>query len=90
MLTEDWVSSCDQTGTKCVTIASFSSAAQDIIFQNGTDNAYAGIRGFFSLTNQLNKTASVAVFPYRFDAVVGGITVRQWIYNLRKLTALQK
>ena len=90
MLTEDWVSSCDQTGTKCVTIASFSSVAQDIILQNGTDNAYAGIRGFFSLTDQLNKTASVAIFPYRFDAVVGGMTVRQWIYNLRQLAALRK
>jgi hypothetical protein len=73
-----------------VTVATFSSAAQDIIFQNDPTNAYAGIRGFFSLTNQLSKTASVAVFPYRFDALVGGMTVRQWIYNLRNLAPLRQ
>ena len=81
-LTEEWVSLCDTTQTRCITIASFAPDAQDIIYGPG-DYAYFGMHGFFALTPGLNKTIQVYVAPYRFDDVVQGQTVRQWIYGLR-------
>lgn len=82
LLSEDWVSTCDYTGTKCVTIATFSAAAQDIIVEYASQGSYFGVHGFFSLTNQLNKTVTVFLFPYRFDDVVMGKSIRSWIYML--------
>jgi hypothetical protein len=90
MLTEDWVSTCDSTETKCVTVATFSSSSQDIVVNNDQNGPYFGVRGFFSLTNQLNRTVTVAIFPYRFDQTVAGQTIRQWIYQLHNVKAYQQ
>jgi len=81
-LTEEWVSLCDATQTRCITIASFAPDAQDLIYGPG-DYAYFGLHGFFGIVPGLNKTIQVYVAPYRFDDVVEGQTVRQWIYSLR-------
>lgn len=81
-LTEEWVSLCDATQTRCITVASFSNDAQDLIY-GPASYAYFGVHGFFSLANGLDTTEQVYVAPYRFDDVVGGKTVRQWIYSLR-------
>jgi hypothetical protein len=81
-LTEDWMSSCDQTETKCMTVATFSSLSQDIIAGDDENSSYFGIHGFFSLTNNMNMIARVFVFPYRFDDIVMGKSIRQWIYRL--------
>jgi hypothetical protein len=89
-VTEDWVSSCDATETKCFTIATFSSASQDIVFNNDPNGPYFAVHGFFSLTDQLNRTVTVAVFPYRFDDIVGGLSIRQWIYQLHNVKAYQQ
>ena len=89
-LQEDWISSCDSTETQCFTIATFSSSSQDIIVNNDPNGPYLGVHGFFSLTNQLNRTVTVMVFPYRFDASFGGTTVRQMIYNLRNNEAYRQ
>jgi hypothetical protein len=82
-LTEDWVTLCDGAGQHCITLASFAPDAQDIIYIPG-DASYFGIHGFFALTPNMNKTITVWVAPYRWDAVVNGMTVRQWIYQMHQ------
>ena len=82
-LSEDWISTCDAQEVRCLTIVSFSPSAQDIIVSNTSQAPYFGIHGFFSLTDQLGRSVTVAVFPYRVDDVVQGHTVREWIYRLR-------
>ena len=89
-LTEDWLSACDATSTSCVTVATFSGTAQDIIAAFSPNGSYFGIHGFFSLTNNLNRTASVMLFPYRFDDIVQGRSIRQWIYSFRSNPAYSK
>ncbi len=83
-MTEDWASMCDATGTKCVTIASFSNDAQIIQASNNQDNSYFGIHGFFRMKPGLDERATVFIAPYRYDDVVGGKSVRQWIYQLKQ------
>ncbi len=84
-MTEDWASMCDITGTRCLTVASFSNDAQIIQASNGTDNnSYFGVHGFFTLAPGLKRRVSVFVAPYRYDDVVQGKSVRQWIYTLRQ------
>lgn len=83
-MTEDWASMCDTTGTKCVTIASFSNDAQIIQASNNTTGSYIGIHGFFTLKPGLNTRTTLFVAPYRFDDIVGGQSVRQWVYQLKQ------
>ena len=83
-MTEDWTSMCDATGTQCVTIASFSNAAQIIQASNTAENSYLGIHGFFTLAPGLQQRATLFIAPYRYDDVVGGKSVRQWVYQLRQ------
>ena len=82
-LTEDWLSACDSASTHCVTIASFSGSAQDVIAGFSPNGSYFGLHGFFSLTNNLNRTSTVMLFPYRFDDIVQGRSIRSWIYSMR-------
>ena len=86
VMTEDWISTCDAAEQRCFTIASFSPSAQDLIVSNTPAAPYFGVHGFFSLTNQLRRSVTVAVFPYRIDDVVEGQTIRQWIYQMRGKT----
>jgi hypothetical protein len=78
-MTEDWLSLCDPTGVKCVTVASFSPDALDVTYIPGS-NAYFALHGQFAIKPGLNKTITLWIAPYRFDDVVGGMTVRDWIY----------
>jgi hypothetical protein len=89
-MSEDWISSCDSTGTKCVTVATFSALTQDVIVEYSSFTSYLGIHGFFSLTNGGQYTITTFLFPYRFDAVVMGMTIRQWIYQLHENPEYQK
>lgn len=81
-LSEDWISSCDSTGTRCITIATFGSATQDMIVITDPDTPYSGVHGFFSLGLSHGRVVTVFLFPYRFDQVVAGQSVRAWIYQL--------
>lgn len=83
-LTEDWASMCDSTGTQCVTIASFSNAAQIIQASNNAENSYFGIHGFFTMAPGLQQRVTLFIAPYRYDDIVGGKSVRQWVYQLKK------
>jgi len=83
-MTEDWASMCDATGTKCVTIASFSNDAQIIQASNNPGNSYFGIHGFFTMQPGLSERATLFIAPYRYDDIVGGKSVRQWVYQLKQ------
>ena len=83
-LTEDWMSSCDVGGTKCITVASFSSLAQDFIAEYNPSTSYMGIHSFFSITQGASQTFTIFIFPYRFDDVVMGMSIRAWIYQLHQ------
>ncbi len=85
-MTEDWASMCDASGHQCVTIASFSPEAKIIEASNqsAANNSYFGIHGFFALQPGLKVRTTVFIAPYRFDDVVQGQSVRQWIYQLRQ------
>ena len=87
-MTEDWASMCDASGTKCVTIASFSNAAQIIQASNSATNSYFGIHGFFTLAPGLSQGVTLFIAPYRFDDIVQGQSVRQWIYQLHQRPTL--
>lgn len=83
-MTEDWASMCDATSTRCITVVSFSPDAKIIETSNqsAANNSYFGIHGFFTLAPGLKVRTTTFIAPYRFDAVVGGLSVRQWIYQL--------
>ena len=85
-MSEDWASLCDATSKHCVTIASFSNAAQviSVVNNSATANSYFGIHGFFTLKPGLKERTTVFIAPYRFDDIVQGQSVRQWIYQLRQ------
>ena len=83
-MTEDWASLCDSTATQCVTIASFSNDAQIIQASNNPGGSYFGIHGFFTLAPGLKQRTTLFIAPYRYDDVVGGKSVRQWIYQLQQ------
>jgi hypothetical protein len=83
-LSEDWMSSCDTTGKKCLTVATFSALTQDFVASYSSYTSYLGIHGFFSLTNGQTYTITTFLFPYRFDDVIMGRSVRQWIYELHQ------
>jgi hypothetical protein len=46
------------------------------------DTPYSGVHGFFSLGLSHGRVVTVFLFPYRFDQVVAGQSVRAWIYQL--------
>jgi len=83
-LSEDWASMCDASGTKCVTIASFSNSAQIIQATNNAESSYFGIHGFFNMAPGLKQRATLFIAPYRYDDIVGGKSVRQWVYQLKQ------
>lgn len=87
-ITEDWSSMCDTTGTKCITIASFTNDAKIIQASNSPGGSYLGIHGFFTLQPGLNERNAVFIAPYRYDDIVQGQSVRQWIYKLKKNSLL--
>ncbi len=85
-MAEDWASLCDAAGTQCITVASFSNPAQviSVVNNSATSNSYFGIHGFFTLKPGLKERTTVFIAPYRYDAVVGGLSVRQWVYQLHQ------
>jgi hypothetical protein len=91
-MSENWVSICDPTGIQCLTVASFTPLGQLFAYGFGNtsqtdltqDNTYLGLHGHFAILPGMSYTDTVYYFPYRFDDVIQGSTVRQWIYALQK------
>jgi hypothetical protein len=80
--TEAWQSVC-RSGTNedsrdCLTIVTFSPIAKAI----SQGRVYNTILGQFALGNHFDQTWSIYIFPYRYDEVLNGKTVRDYIYIL--------
>lgn len=75
--TEEWMSSCDATESQCLTVVSF---ANDVkVFKLA--GQYVTPTGRFAPAG--HHAWTIYLFPYRYDDVVAGRTVREWVYDLR-------
>jgi hypothetical protein len=83
-LTEGWWSVCDATDAHCVTAASFASSADEAALGGDANAGYIGLLSYFGFHPGLHETIALFVFPYKYDAVVDGTTIRQRIYDLHK------
>ncbi len=82
-LSEEWVSTCNAAGDVCLTVASFSDQEKERqAYRAGQNHIFTGW-GTFALAPGLDLTKTEYYFPYRFDDVVLGLTIRQWIYALK-------
>ncbi len=81
--TEGWWGVCSQDEQQCLTIATYSDLSLFASMNrrpNGT--GYLTPVGFFNLHPGAHCAFSVYLFPYKYDAIVGGKTIRQRIYEL--------
>jgi hypothetical protein len=76
---EDWLTVCNKYEDRCLTIVTFSPE----IITLALNMNYLTALGRYSLNDLNNKVWSIYLFPYRFDDVVAGKAVRQWIYDLK-------
>ena len=80
---EYWMGVCSSDKTKCVTIATFSRDVQSITLQvNENTTAYIAPMGYFNLYPGMEKKISLYIFPYKYDKVINGKSIRQRIYEL--------
>jgi hypothetical protein len=77
--TEEWMSVCNRDEDECLTIASFAPEVKAFVL----GGRYVTALGRFGFGNHYDGTWSVYFFPYRFDDVVNGLSVRDWIYRLK-------
>jgi hypothetical protein len=77
--TEEWMTVCSRDESQCLTIASFAPEVK-VLVQGGQYVTPLGRLGFGT---SLAMTWDVIMFPYRYDDVVAGKSVRQWIYDLK-------
>ena len=55
-----------------------------MVNNSATSNSYFGIHGFFTLKPGLKERTTVFIAPYRFDDIIQGQSVRQWVYQLQQ------
>jgi hypothetical protein len=88
--TQHWWSICD-SGTKCVTTAVTGTVATKFSYMAKLDatlcgasacGGYAPVLGSFAIAANLSKTWTVYMFPYRYDVLVNGVSVRTKINSL--------
>ncbi len=82
--TEDWLTICDKNEGRCLTIASFDPEVKMFMMEGKINRPqYVTALGRFTLRKGYSGNYIVYLFPYRFDDVVGGKSIREWIYQLR-------
>jgi len=81
---EHWWTVCDETDTRCITLASFSPIVRGASMLRFESGGYITPSGRFGFKPKEVKDAEVYVFPYRYDEVVGGKSIRQRIFELWK------
>lgn len=81
---EGWWGVCDENKDRCLTVAAF-----DIIFNEASlhdteeENAgYITPLGYFPIEPGMDISWKLYLFPYKYDEIIGGKTVRQRIYEL--------
>ena len=80
--TERWWTACDASDDRCITIATMDRTLThaSLSAQPG-EGAYLTAMGNFNLYPGFDQTWSYLVFPYRYDAVVNGVSVRDVIFD---------
>lgn len=82
-VSEGWWSVCDASQERCLTVASFDDIMNEAsMSDNGSGAGYITALGAFAVQPGMVREWTVYFFPYRYDQVVGGETVRQRIYDL--------
>ncbi|GIV97999.1 MAG: hypothetical protein KatS3mg057_2656 [Herpetosiphonaceae bacterium] len=81
---EGWWSICNSAGTHCVTIATFSPLAEFVnIKKTSNGGAYTTPIGRFEVKPSTQRDVILYVFPYRYNKLINGKTIRQRIQELR-------
>lgn len=87
--TEAWQSVCragpGEDANDCLTIATFSPLAQAFT----QEHMYNTVLGNFALNKFFDETWVIYIFPYKYNEVINGLTVRQHIYALAKQSGIQ-
>lgn len=91
--TESWATHCSQDNSKCLTIATFNPSIQRISIRNfhGTNTSqgtYFSPVTPFAITPGLDMTFKIYIFPYKFDTVIEGKSIRDRIYDLAKVEGI--
>lgn len=87
--TEGWATHCSNDNSKCITIAVFNPMIQRISIRNfhGADTSqgtYFSPTTPFAITPGLDLTFKVYIFPYKYDTIINGKSIRERIFELAK------
>jgi len=83
--TERWWGVCDTTETRCITLASFN---RDFITRaniekfTNDEGSYLAPFAYFAMKPGFHQQWEVYVFPYKYDKVIRGKSIRQRIYEI--------
>lgn len=87
--TEAWQSVCrsgpGEDPRDCLTIATFSPLAQAF----AQEHIYNAVLASFALNKSFDETWTIYIFPYKYDEVINGKTVREHIYTLAEQAGLR-
>jgi hypothetical protein len=83
-ITEHWVSACDASDTRCLTLAVFAEQYKEIDLAGYPGDGYGYLTplGDFPIEPGLDERFTAFLFPGRYDANIAGKTVREWIFEL--------
>jgi MYXO-CTERM domain-containing protein len=76
---EYWATACNADESKCLTVAGFSPAIRWLSANGSARAPYLTPTGRFAMVPGLDLSLTVYVFPYRFDRVVAGHTIREHV-----------
>ena len=82
--TEEWLTVCNRQEDQCLTVVAFAAKVKTIALVGpfGRRN-YITPLGWFPLGPRRSSKWHIYLFPYRYDDVIVGKAVRQWIYDLK-------
>ena len=81
---EGWWSVCNASEDMCLTVACFSDLTESVDFNlNKKDgHGYLTPQSFFAVDPARTVTWTIYLFPDKYDAMIAGKSVRDWIYEL--------
>jgi len=86
--TEHWWGVCDNSETNCLTLASFSpTVLSTSLSRTGGNAGYLTPLGYFGMKPGDSHKATLYVFPYKYNQVVSGKSIRQRIFDLSSAAA---
>ena len=80
--TESWWGVCNNAETHCLTVASFSNTVKEAALKKLDWGGYITALGYFDMPSGSQRKSTVYVFPYKYDEVIDGKSIRDRIYEL--------